>query len=196
MRLSWGSIIVGLVAGAVGSGAVVAVAAIPDSATGKITACYATRGGDVRVINAERGVTCKNGERKVAWNQKGPRGARGAAGADGADGTAVAYAYVESTGNVPADRSSGITDAMVTKGATGVYCFELSSLGTVRNVIVSAENSYGSPTDSDKIATAQLQQNDATHPSTGCSSDTDMIVVTTDISDAALADWFFYVTLN
>lgn len=210
MKVSVSSMIVGLVAGVVASGAVVAVAAVPDSTTGSITACYAKKGGAVRVINAEDGARCRKDERKLAWNQRGPagqRGARGPQGLQGPAGAALAYAYIEDIGtiNVPAGLSKGITSSMVTRPQPGVYCFELSSLGTVRSAVVTPELQYNGVNDSDKIATVKLATND--DMGLGCDASTDMAVVISDISDlvadvanpsttSGRTNWFFYVTLN
>ena len=51
---------------------------------GKITACYATRNGTLRLIDADK--KCRKSEKRIAWNQRGPRGRRGPAGEDGFDG--------------------------------------------------------------------------------------------------------------
>jgi hypothetical protein len=61
-------VIVGLI---VGGGAV--VAAIPDSSSGKITACYATRGADAGVLRVIDGGSCGRGERQVSWSSQGLR---------------------------------------------------------------------------------------------------------------------------
>jgi hypothetical protein len=53
----------------------VAVAAIPDS-KGVIHACYATKGGAVRVVGGDG---CHKGERKLAWNRKGRPGLKNVA---------------------------------------------------------------------------------------------------------------------
>lgn len=53
---------------------------IPDSKTGKITACVAKKGGAVRFINAQKGTKCKSSEKKVVFDQKGPAGAQGERG--------------------------------------------------------------------------------------------------------------------
>lgn len=65
---------------------------IPDSSTGVITACFVKKTGAVRFINAQAGKTCKSGEKKVAFNQKGPQGATGATGATGSTGPSNGYA--------------------------------------------------------------------------------------------------------
>ena len=58
-------------------GGAVAIGALPDS-KGRINACYVKHGerkGDVRLLVSGR---CRSGERKVSWNQRGPRGESGA----------------------------------------------------------------------------------------------------------------------
>jgi len=133
--------------------------------------------------------------------QTGPTGATGAsgeAGQQGDPGSALAYAYVEDLGgpnvNVVPASSKGLDSSMVSRPDTGVYCFELSSLGTVRNVVATAESSFNSVAESDKTASAQLLQN--SDFGFGCPTDSDMVVVIQDQSDAAAKNWFFYVTLN
>jgi len=91
-------------------------------------------------------------------------------------------------------KSKGITSAMVSRPATGIYCFELSSLGTVQNASATAEVNYGNIPESDKVASLQLLNDDDF--GFGCPADSDMVVLTRDLSDASLVNWFFYVTLN
>ncbi len=73
----------------------------------------------------------------------GPQGPAGPAGAAGQNGSAIAYAYVKSTGNVVEGLSKNVTDAMVTYAPTGGYCFNLPF--EVRNVVANtdATNSEG-----------------------------------------------------
>jgi hypothetical protein len=71
----------------IGSG--VAVASIPNSATGVITACR-NSAGVLRVVDAQAGKRCRSTERAVSWNAIGRAGARGPAGPKGATGTAGA----------------------------------------------------------------------------------------------------------
>jgi uncharacterized protein YjbI with pentapeptide repeats len=70
-RLGWRGLIIGLVlGGAVGGG--IAWAAIPDSTTGAITACYPTSGtnkGVLRVIDYQVGARCAAGEATLTWQQ-------------------------------------------------------------------------------------------------------------------------------
>jgi hypothetical protein len=83
---------------------------------------------------------------------RGPRGLRGATGAAGAPGakgdkgdpgeagTAVAYALVTDAGAVETNAPvKGITAAMITHPATGVYCFRGLPAGA-KTALVSANN--------------------------------------------------------
>lgn len=53
-------------------GATVATAAIPDSTSGEVTACYTTTGGQVRLIDKENGASCHSYETEVAWPSEAP----------------------------------------------------------------------------------------------------------------------------
>ena len=64
----------------------VAYATIPD-ANGVVHGCYNTVNGNLRVIDAAAGQTCKNSEAALNWNLVGPAGIPGAPGAPGAPGT-------------------------------------------------------------------------------------------------------------
>lgn len=68
------------------SATAVATAAVPDSDTGVITACYAAGNGGVRIIDAEAGETCRNSETVLTWNQAGPAGPAGPQGLPGPQG--------------------------------------------------------------------------------------------------------------
>lgn len=63
-----------------GIGGGVAIADIPSSDDGTITACMLKPGGTIRLIDAEAGATCKKGETKVAWNADGQPGQDGVSG--------------------------------------------------------------------------------------------------------------------
>jgi hypothetical protein len=90
-----------------------AVAAVPDR-QGRVVACYAKKGGDLRVL--EKGTKCRRGEKLLRWSQTGPAGPAGqpgAPGTPGADGTrgtdgvngqqgaSAASMLTGNTGNVP-----------------------------------------------------------------------------------------------
>jgi hypothetical protein len=75
------AVAVGLVLTLAGGGA--ALATIPDGGT--INACYATKSGAVRVIDASS-AQCKSTESPLSWNQTPPQGPMGAAGPQGTKG--------------------------------------------------------------------------------------------------------------
>jgi hypothetical protein len=79
---------------ALGLGGGIAIADIPSSGDGTITACMLTSSGTIRLIDAEAGTTCKKGEQKVEWNQQG------VPGEDGEDGTDALLAPIYRTTNV------------------------------------------------------------------------------------------------
>jgi hypothetical protein len=60
--------------------AAVASAAIPDSDDGEIHACYQKNEGQLRVVDAQNGVSCRPSELPLVWNQKGLTGATGPRG--------------------------------------------------------------------------------------------------------------------
>jgi hypothetical protein len=70
----WTVLVVGIVAGLVAGGAA-SWAAIPHSSTKVISACYITKNGKLRVVDAQLGQACKKNEKALAWNQAGPPGA-------------------------------------------------------------------------------------------------------------------------
>jgi hypothetical protein len=76
---------VGLVVGAT---AVVAGGAIPDG--NMIHGCYKNDTGDLRVIDAGAGDSCKKNEPSLDWVQTGAQGVQGPQGATGAQGPAGA----------------------------------------------------------------------------------------------------------
>src|SRR6266540_5783286 len=86
------TMVLGLVAGGV------AFAAIPDSGTGVISACYSQSKGTFRPIDAEAGETCKSSETLIEWNKQGPAGATGATGPTGATGATGATGPAGATG--------------------------------------------------------------------------------------------------
>ena len=84
-KITLGVVATGAVA-AVLAGGGVAMAAIPSTATGKITACVNKQSAAVRIIDSQAGKRCKPTEKTVTWNAVGPRGATGPAGPAGAPG--------------------------------------------------------------------------------------------------------------
>lgn len=67
------------------SGSAVAMAAIPNSNTGVITSCY-DNNGNLRVIDAQAGQTCRKSDTTLAFNQTGPQGIQGIQGMPGPQG--------------------------------------------------------------------------------------------------------------
>src|SRR5262245_19520415 len=60
--------------------AAVAGAAIPDSDDGEIHACYQKKQGQLRVIDAQTGQSCRPSEESLVWNQEGVQGETGPRG--------------------------------------------------------------------------------------------------------------------
>jgi len=76
----------GFIVGAVVAGGSIAMASIPDSGSGVISACYTTKNGAIRIIDYQAGKRCERGEILLTWNQSGPQGLQGPAGATGLTG--------------------------------------------------------------------------------------------------------------
>ncbi len=134
---------------------------------------------------------------QIPAGKQGATGATGATGDTGAAGSALAYAYVEGQASPPTvepAKSKGITTAMVSSPSTGIYCFELSSLGTVHTANVTAEPSYGSPGTSNFYGMAQVLTDDTFD--VGCPANSDMMVQIKNATTGNLLGWFFYVTVN
>jgi hypothetical protein len=104
----------------------ISMAAVRDK-QGRIVACYAKKSGDLRVL--AKGTKCRRAEKKLRWNQRGPRGTAGQGGApgtagstgptgpSGAQGPSAASLLTVNTGNVPANvgvthflHPSGVSD--------------------------------------------------------------------------------------
>ena len=101
-------------------------AAIPDSGTGMIHACYTKNSGATRVIDAEAGEVCLPSETSLSWP-----------GQAGGGGGPAAFAYITDTADVDEAKSSGITDSMVTIAAFGpnfYYCFDVPF--AFKNIVV------------------------------------------------------------
>jgi hypothetical protein len=89
-----------------GVGVAVATGAIP-SGNGQIYGCYTKLGGALRVIDVEKGQTCKPSEEPISWSQQGPQGEPGPPGASsglalwaivrGADGSLFRGSHVATT---------------------------------------------------------------------------------------------------
>lgn len=109
----------GLVAGLILGAGAVAVAAIPDSNTGVISACMKTRDGTIRIIDFQAGRRCVTGETLITWNQKGVPGAQGATGATGSAGAPGAQGPAGATGPQGAPGLPGAQGPAGMPGADG-----------------------------------------------------------------------------
>jgi type VI secretion system secreted protein Hcp len=72
-----------------GAGTAVALASIPSASDNVIHACYPTTGtavGQLRVVDADAGQGCTQGETTLTWNQTGPTGPAGPPGPPGDQG--------------------------------------------------------------------------------------------------------------
>jgi hypothetical protein len=103
--------------GVVASGATAAVAfgAIP-STNGQINGCYVSAGGQLRVIDVERGQTCTKFETPIKWSQAGPPGPTGPAGPTG---TAGAKGDTGATGPIGPTGDTGATGERGPEGPMG-----------------------------------------------------------------------------
>jgi hypothetical protein len=106
------------------SGFAVAAATRSSRSTSVIHACVKKKAGTVRIVTSAK--QCRRRERSVSWNRQGPvgvTGRQGSAGTAGAPGSALAYAHVDSAGNLDASRTKGPT---ATKLGTGSLCYVVS----------------------------------------------------------------------
>lgn len=109
----------------------VAVAASP-SAPGVVSTCYQSRGGNLRVINLGahgNAGRCKQGEKSLVLNQRGPRGLTGAPGTAGAQGV---------QGNQGSPGIQGVpgpTTTVAPSGSTQRGTFTLDGYQTAGNFI-------------------------------------------------------------
>lgn len=109
---------------ALGAGAIlvvsvgVAYAAIPAS-NGTINGCYSGGQGQLRVIDAESGETCKSNETAISWNQQGPQGIPGAIGPQGLQGIQGQQGETGATGATGATGPQGPAGNAGEDGADG-----------------------------------------------------------------------------
>ena len=82
MKLPRPRLFAGGAAALAAAGAVAAYASIPDSGQ-VIHGCYQRESGQLRVIDTDRGQSCRPSERALDWNQQGPKGAPGPPGPPG-----------------------------------------------------------------------------------------------------------------
>ena len=97
---------------AVGGGAV-AFSAGPGSGT-KVIGCYEKSTGDLRVVKRAR--QCRDDEKVLRWNKRGPRGHIGLPGVDGVDGTPGAPGADGTDGATILTGDGPPTDALGTDG--------------------------------------------------------------------------------
>jgi hypothetical protein len=97
---------------AIGVGASVAYAAVPDS-SGVIHACYwvdtarsPSQQGRVRIVDPAKGQKCKVSEAALTWNHAGPQGLKGPSGPPGSNGTNSPLVFGPYSN--PSDADSGI----------------------------------------------------------------------------------------
>ena len=94
-----------------------AIAQIPGQ-SGVISACFDSKSGALRVIDAPT-KTCTKFETSLNWNQEGPAGAVGATGATGATGAVGPVGPVGATGPAGAPGAPGARGADGLPGAMG-----------------------------------------------------------------------------
>ena len=97
-----------------------AFAVVPNSSTGEIAACYGRSNGQLRVIDAQAGQKCKNGEVALSWNQKGAPGAAGPRGPQGVAGRAGPSGAKGDTGNAGPEGPAGPAGPVGPVGPQGV----------------------------------------------------------------------------
>jgi len=77
----------------------VAVGGIP-SASGEINGCYKKNSGKLRVIDTERGGSCRHGEVAISWSERGPAGPPGPPGPPGPQGPPGAASNIRTLGQI------------------------------------------------------------------------------------------------
>jgi hypothetical protein len=117
MKVFRSRVVIGGVA-AVAAGGVAAYAAIPDG-NKVIHACYQQQSGQLRVIDTDRGDSCRPSERALQWNQQGPKGDRGPQGPPGPPGSAGGGTVLSGTADSAFD-------------ATGQTVLVIPGFGTVK----------------------------------------------------------------
>lgn len=96
---------------------------------GTISACYAAKGGALRIVSA--GQKCRKGERAITWQRIGPIGATGPAGPPGDRGAQGPSGPAGASG---APGAPGAPGSPGQKGDPGVSVFgDLNGLGCTRN---------------------------------------------------------------
>src|SRR5690349_14662663 len=96
----------------------IAWATIP-AANGTIRACYQQNGGQLRVIDAGAGDTCRPSEIPISWNRNGPQGTTGPRGPQGPTGPRGAQGPTGSQGIQGVRGTTGSTGATGSQGRAG-----------------------------------------------------------------------------
>lgn len=117
MRRHWW--VVGAVVTAAAATAV-AHAAIPGSG-GMISGCYQKAQGQLRVIDAEAGDSCRASEQALSWGQQGPQGAQGVPGPAGPQGPAGPKGDPGSTPTLSLYRVSGPSVTIPAGAVRGLF---------------------------------------------------------------------------
>src|SRR5437764_6100554 len=122
-----------------------AFAAIPDS-KGVIHSCYSKKKGTLRVVKDPK---CKEKERALAWNQRGPQGKQGRQGKPGVPGQPVLAPSTSANNFVDRGSESGLTgtispviDLFTVNGGSEDLRIRTTSTA---NIIVTAEVTLMSP---------------------------------------------------
>jgi hypothetical protein len=112
-------LVLALTVGAAVFGVVSAVqAAIPD-ASGVINGCYQKNVGNLRVIDAGAGQSCRPSEIAISWSKTGPQGPQGPAGPQGPKGDTGATGPAGPQGPAGPPGPKGDTGATGATGPTG-----------------------------------------------------------------------------
>ena len=133
---------------------------------------------------------------------QGLKGDKGDKGDTGAPGTAVAYAFVDSSGAVNETKSKNVADANVVKEATGVYCFYNLSFSFANVTVTGFQSSSGD--DQDQFFQVGVPNVGAVvdygacnnTPPIGAAGTENAFVKVYDQSAAALADGDFFIVFN
>jgi hypothetical protein len=134
------------------------------------------------------GPQCKEGPRGTP----GLEGVKGQEGKEGPAGTALAYALIDSTGNVVAEGSKGVTQSMVRFTTPGTYCFTSLPPGT-KSMVAVANGQFLSNVDADRLTNVSYIPANPEPEWTGCSAATDPVVTTYDLSTPGLASTAFMI---
>jgi hypothetical protein len=113
------TLVIALVAAAAVAAASLAYAAIP-SANGTISACK-NGDGELNVVDAEAGQTCKGNKQLLTWNQQGPAGPVGPVGPAGPAGAAGPAGPAGEDGAPGADGEDGVSGRVVIFNTSGDF---------------------------------------------------------------------------